>query len=121
MTQINSHVIKISGGAELAEGLEFGKDYKLSLDGSVTSTRDKDNHDGTIDRTYTVKLLNAIVKDEKKSIVVKDKHGQSQLTRGAIYHLHTDTGSTMNEEDFYIYVHKMIRANLREIYEKYKL
>jgi hypothetical protein len=118
---INSHNLQINGKAELEKPLSFQKDYKLQLVGSVTSMRDKDNEDGTIDRTYSLKLINAQIEDERKGIIkVKDKTREAQKTRGAIYHLQADIGDERPEEEFYNHVQQMIRANLPEIYEKYK-
>ena len=119
--KVNSNILRVVGSAELSEGLEFGLDYKIILDCSVNKISEKDNEDSTVDRTYNARLINALVKDEKKSIMVKDKHKQSQLTRGAIYHLQSQVEDQRPEEEFYIYLQKMIRANLPEIYERYKL
>ena len=121
MKEINAQILRITGSAELSEGLEFGLDYKIILDCSVNKISEKDNEDETVDRTYNARLINALVKDEKKSIMVKDKHKESQKTRGAIYHLQAQVEDQRPEEEFYIYLQKMIRANLPEIYERYKL
>jgi len=119
MKTVNSKILKVTGSAELSDELEFGLDYKIILDCSVNKISDKDNEDETVDRTFNARLINALVKDSKKSIMVKDKHKQSQLTRGAIYHLQAEIGDQRSEEDFYVYIQKMIRANIGEIYERY--
>jgi len=120
MKDVNSNILRIVGSAEIPEGLEFGNDYKILLDCSITSIRDKDNEDGTIDRTFAARLLNASINDSKKSIMTKDKHRESQKTRGSIYHLQAEIGDQREEEEFYVYMQKMIRANIGEIYERYK-
>ncbi|MHC1728041.1 MAG: hypothetical protein AB9866_18905 [Syntrophobacteraceae bacterium] len=119
MNKINEHMLKITGAATLEEELTFGKDYKLDLVGSVISIKEKDNDDGTVDRTYSLRLANAIIQDERKSILVKDKTRQSQMLRGAIYHLQQEVGSQEGEEEFYARVMATIRANLSEIYQRY--
>lgn len=52
---VNSHIIRISGKAELEEGLTLGNDYELKVKGQVVKVEEHDNHDGTIDKIYVLK------------------------------------------------------------------
>ena len=55
MQVVNSHIIRISGKAELEEGLTLGNDYELKLTGQVVKVEEHDNQDGTINKVYVLK------------------------------------------------------------------
>lgn len=60
--KINEKYIKISAAAIVVAGdIDLGKEVLVTVKGTVTDSRDKDNQDGTYDRYYTVKGELAVV------------------------------------------------------------
>lgn len=52
---INSHIIRISGKAELEQAMLLGEEYTIQVTGQVVKQEDHDNMDGTVDRVYVFK------------------------------------------------------------------
>jgi len=76
---INSHSIKLTGKAELSEPLEIDKNYKVILQGSIISSADHSNQNGTADRTYILKpVLVELIDEIGVTIKVKDMRKMSQ-------------------------------------------
>ena len=60
--QINEHIIKVSGSANIEQGLVMDQEVTLIVKGSVVAIQDGSNQDGTINRTYKVKAAEVEVK-----------------------------------------------------------
>ena len=55
--KINEHLVKISNGkAPIDKPLEIGTEVIIGAKGTVVKVEDTDNQDGTIDRTFIVKV-----------------------------------------------------------------
>ena len=109
MSDINEQIIKFTGSASMAEGLEVDKDYLISLEGGCYSKEKKSRQDGTYDMHYKVRLMTAeILKENGDSIKMIDKKKWSQKLRFAI------------EQRGYEYEYVMPRliANLEQIFEQ---
>jgi len=101
--QINSHKLKIIGTVELLEPLEEGKDYHVSVVGTVNGVGLDDNEDGTWDKTFKLRIstLELLDAPTQKVIKSKDKTKMSQKLRGAIYFLKQDKYPEMDDDEFY--------------------
>lgn len=102
MSEINSHILRVSGKAELPEAVEIGHNYHLSVSGSVVSVTESDNEDGTVNRTYTfrpvkIDLLNA----QGRTIQLKDARTKSQLFRACAWKAWKDSKSDLSAERYY--------------------
>lgn len=54
---INQYLVRISAGkAPLSTELEMGEEVTIGAKGEVTKIEDSNNQDGTIDRTYVIKI-----------------------------------------------------------------
>lgn len=117
MKTINSYYLKLSGKAELPKELEIGNNYSLALHGTITSTTDHDNHDGTIDRSFKFEPVKCEVLNELGEVIkAKDTRGEGQKTRAWMYK-HWQEGD-YGDMDFDTFYHKMsviVRTNLEEL------
>src|SRR3990167_6686488 len=116
--ETNENILKISGEVSLAEGLENGKDYLISLEGSVVRKTEKPNEDETKDIIFKVKPITAEVLREKgettKSI---DRKRDSQKFRARIDFYRRENFSEVEEEDFYHSFMGKALANFEELCE----
>jgi hypothetical protein len=80
--EINEHIVSISGKASTQDPLELGQDYRITIEGTVTSQTDVDNDNGTKNRINKLKprLIEAIEHKGKK-LTIKDKSSTSQRNR----------------------------------------
>ena len=86
MSDIKSHILKLTGKSELPEPVEIGHNYKVTLEGSVTSVTESDNEDGTNNRLYTFKPVHIeLMNDKGTSLKLKDTRSKSQLLRGRFW------------------------------------
>jgi len=99
---INSHSIKLTGKAELSEPLEIDKNYKVILQGSIISSADHSNQNGTADRTYILKpVLVELIDEIGVTIKVKDMRKMSQKLRGTLRKEWQESGENIDEEKYY--------------------
>lgn len=81
-TKENDFLIKFAGKAQIPEGLEIGKNYKITVEGTVTGCEEKDKNDGTHSLTFKVEPVRVELVDEKgHAIQAKDTRSNSQRTR----------------------------------------
>lgn len=60
--RINAHLLKISKALiYIDSGLKLGQDVSILVNGTVKKTEDEDNDDGTFNRVYIIKGVNAIL------------------------------------------------------------
>jgi hypothetical protein len=80
--EVNEHILSISGKASTQEPLELGQDYRVTIEGTITSQTDVDNDNGTKNRINKLKprLVEEIV-HKGRVIKVKDKSSTSQKNR----------------------------------------
>lgn len=118
MKNINSHIIKITSGAELSGELDDTKTVKITdCDLDIYSITDKNNDDGSYNRIYKARITSAIEYEQSGKVMRgSDKKGWSKKLRGAIYFLGTEEKSE-DSELFYEIVMRKIIVNLPEIWE----
>ena len=118
---INEHILKLTGKCNLPESLELSNNYKVEVEGSITSVTDHDNHDGTADRVYKFEpVLVKIIDDKGKSIKAKDTRSESQKLRAILYRQFEEDAAEMDFDQFYLKVMKQIRLELSDLIDRSK-
>lgn len=112
---INEHILKLTGKATLGSELELAHNYKVLIDGEITSVTDSHNQDGTADRIYKFEpILCEIKKDNGEVIKTKDTRSRSTMLRKVIYAIWMQNNSAMNSEDYYNKVMSLIIGNVED-------
>ena len=62
---VNENLIKVSGKLAIKKGLELGSDVIIGIKGSVVSTQELDNQDGSSDKVFIVKMVEVKVLDKE--------------------------------------------------------
>jgi len=58
ITQINERIVRFTGGASVSKEYTLGEEIQFSsIKAEVVEVKEKNNHDGTKDRTFVFKLL----------------------------------------------------------------
>lgn len=101
--EINEHILKIAGKANLNEPLDLSHSFKLEIDGAVTDTTDTDNQDGSFSRTYKFKpAIIKIIKDNGEVTKTKDARQLSVQMRAVITREWREDGATaLTAEEYY--------------------
>lgn len=100
--EIKNHSLKLTGKADLPNELGIDQNYTVTLTGTIVSSSDHSNQDGTVDRTYVFKPVLVELIDEKgQSIKAKDTRKMSQLLRGILRREWQDCGEDIGEEEYY--------------------
>ena len=98
----NSHILKLTGKAELPKSLEISNNFKITISGSITAITESDNDDGS--RTFYYKFEPVVIEviDEKgERIRTKDTRKKSQLLRSCIWRRWQDSGEDIDQDKFY--------------------
>lgn len=121
MKEINEHIVKLSGKANIPSELEMGNNYKLSIDGEITAITESNNDDGTYDRYYKfVPILCSILKDNGETIKAKDNRRNSQKIRNLLYKFWMEDSGGTSFDDAYDKFSKQVLFELEDIYERSK-
>lgn len=100
--EINSFSIKLTGKAELSEPLEIDSNYKVTVSGSVISSSDISNQDGSCARVFVFKpVLVEVLTEAGKTLKAKDVRKQSQKLRGVLFRKWESSGENIEFENFY--------------------
>lgn len=92
----------MSGKAELPSELSLGKNYKITIGGSITSQTDSDNQDGTLTRYYKFEPILVELIDEKgERIHARDVRSRSQQLRSLIWKNWRDNGENIEFDKYY--------------------
>ncbi len=119
--EINSHILKFQGKAELPQEVSIGHNYHVSAEGSVTSVSETDNEDGTHNRTYTFKPVRIeLLTDKGEMLKLKDPRSNSTLLRSLLYKKWVNAASSDSFEDFYTKVIYGIMRDIDEVVDKYE-
>src|SRR3990172_1191094 len=99
---INENILRLTGKVNLAQPLELGNDYTITVTGAITTATTIDLHDGSYDRIFKLepRLVTAI-DDKGETIKIKDKGSQAQKLRNRLYKIFEETPHG-EFEDFYI-------------------
>lgn len=118
----NENILKITGKVSLLEPLELGHNYKIDIEGSVTSTSDHDNHNGTLDKEFKFEpVLVRVIKETGETIKTKDPRKFTQKLRGLAYRFwEDDTSADPDFEAYYQSIGKQILLELDEIINRAK-
>ncbi len=99
---ISSYSIKLTGKAELSESIEIDKNYKVTLDGTITGSSDHSNQDGSCNRVFVFKpVLVEVIDETGKTLKAKDTRKMSQKLRGILRREWEECGEDVDEEDYY--------------------
>lgn len=102
MKEINSHILKLTGKAELPSAIEPGNNFHISLEGSVPSVSENDNDDGTWNRVYTFKPIKIeVLTPTGETIKAKDTRSNSTLIRQGLWRIWANAASSMNFDEYY--------------------
>jgi hypothetical protein len=95
--------------------------YKVVINGTVTSRTESDNNDGTSTVYYKLEPVNVELIDTLgTSIKSKDTRGKSKLLRSRLYVIWRDIASDEEFEDFYDGVMGQILFDANHIVDKYE-
>ena len=98
----NDHFIKLSGKANIPEGLEIGHNYEVSAQGTITSKTESDKNDGSHVNYYKFEpVLVEILNDKGESIRAKDTRSMSKKLRGLVYGRWSNMAADIEEEKYY--------------------
>jgi hypothetical protein len=112
---LNSHIIKFSGSAELSGPLEIATRYAIGAEVAITDERKVDLENGTFDLEYKARLVRAQVHTKEGRLDTKDKTHESVKTRRIIMAMKNEYRPDMDDEEWYVMVQKGIRAKMPEI------
>lgn len=99
---VDSHVLRLSGKAEMPHGIEMGHNWRVSCEGSIKNIADSDNEDGTVTRVYTFKPVKTeVLTPLGETIKLKDTRSNSQLFRSLLYKKWVNAASDESFDDFY--------------------
>jgi hypothetical protein len=117
---INSHIIKLTGRAELPEALEMGSNYHVSLEGAITQSMTADNEDGSVNMIYTFKPVKVeVLNPLGHRIQAKDTRSKSQLFRARIWKQWTNSGSQKSFDEYYDRLMDSLIVHADEIADMY--
>ena len=118
---INEHYIKFVGKACIPKPLELGNNFKVEIDGEVTTVTDSNNQDGTKDRYYKFQpILVKILKDNGEVIKAKDNRSASTKIRNMHYRIWQSNDDNRHYEDAYQDTMKQVMFEIMDLYEKGK-
>lgn len=116
----DTHLIKISGKAELPKPIDIGHNFRVALSGSVTSVNKSDNENGEFTFTYlfkpiTVEVLTAL----GETIKAKDTRSASQLLRARFWAIWKNGNYPDNFDTWYQKLMIKLLENAKELTEMY--
>lgn len=105
--EINEHVLKISGKANILSGLTIGKNYDITVgDLECRKSEEIPTDNGKVDKIYTLRLSNlsevSIISENEIIKSTQKTRSQSQVLRWKIEQRWQESGSDLEKEDFYI-------------------
>ncbi len=116
-----TYYIKLTGKVNIPNELEIGHNFKVVLDGSVTSATRSDNEDGTFSLSYTFRpIIAEITKDHGEMVKSKDARSRSTQLRSVLYRIWESNEDKRPSDVMYDEVMKWIIKNADEINEKAK-
>ena len=116
--EINSHILKLQGRAELPHEIETGHNYHTSLEGSVSKVELHDNEDSTWNKIYTFRPIKIEVLDPKgKSLKLKDPRKNSAKIRAMLWKQYFNEGISEDFDLLYDAVTMEIMLRMSELME----
>ena len=100
--EINSHILKLKGNAELPNELEVDDNYHISMEGSITGYKFESNDNGTADKIYDFKpVLIELLTPKGKTLKTKDPRKNSVKIRNYLFKIYVAEGYTEPFDDVY--------------------
>lgn len=119
-TTQDTHYIKLSGKANIPEGLEIGFNYEAKIAGTVTTKTESDNNDGSHSIYYKFEPVQVEINKMGKTLKAKDTRGASQIFRAAVWKYWSNKSRTgMESNDYYQRLMTHLIQNVDEICDMY--
>ena len=120
MLNINSHVLRLTGRAELPKEIDIGHNYHISLEGSIPKTELHDNENGTYNKVYTFKPVKVeLLTDKGETLKLRDARSMSQLFRGRMWKQWQDAKTELSFEEWYNILMQRLIQDAQTIAEMY--
>lgn len=120
MKTVSSHILKLTGKAELPSEVEMGHNYGVALSGSITATSLSDNEDGTFTKTYTFKPVKVeMLTPQGERLKLKDTRSKSQLFRARCWTVWKNGDGAEDFDAFYERLMNNLIQMAPEIVEMY--
>lgn len=118
--EISSHILQLTGKAELPYEINMSSKYHISLEGGVNSISEIDNEDGTANKIYKFKSIKVELLDETGKVTkLKDTRKNSEKLRSRIRFMWQDKNIETPPDKYYDKVMAIFIKNLEEIIEHY--
>lgn len=118
--EVDQHIVKILGTAQLEEALKMDHDIHLNATANVYKREEVSNQDGTVNVVYKAKILTVKVLDDLGVLIKSSaKKKQSQALRFAIESYRQDKFPERDEEEFYTFVMGKIIDNLEVVVDTF--
>ena len=107
---IDDHFLKLTGKANIPEGLEINNNFKVLISGSITEKKERDRDDGGRIFTYLFEpVLVECIDSLGKTLKAKDVRRVSQRLRGRAFQYWKENDITEDFELWYSHIgEKMI-------------
>lgn len=116
----DTHLLKISGKAELPKPVDIGHNYRVSVEGSVVSVNKSDNENGEFTYTYTFKPVNMeLLTDKGEMLKLKDTRTSSQLLRAKLWSVWKNGKNPENFDTWYQRLMMNLLQHADELVEMY--
>jgi len=116
--KIKDYVLKISGKVSLLEPIEIDNNYKVEIEGSIISEKDKSEEDGTFLRYYEFKpILVRLLDNIGKTIKAKDVRSLSQKFRAIEKFDWEQSGESYEFEVVYEALYNYLISHHRELFD----
>ncbi len=116
--EINEKIIRITGSACIDKELEFAHDYKLAIECQCYSIEDKDQHNGTLNRTYKLRLLGETYINDAGKCLIKGKSKAENSPSQRLYksfHVLWNCKHTGTDEDFQKYYEEKMNEIIKKV------
>lgn len=111
----DTHLLKISGKAELPKPIEIGHNYRVAMEGSVISQTKSDNENGEFTFTYLFKPVKIeLLTSMGEMLKLKDPRKYSQLFRARVW---TKWKAQDTGKDFDAYYEKLMMNLIQRVDE----
>ena len=102
MPEINDYVLRLTGKVSLLEEISISHNYRIVIEGSITSDELKDNQDGTFNRVYRFEPVRVgVINAEGKTLKAKDARSHSRLFRSSLWNDWKTLPNDLSDTEFY--------------------
>ncbi len=116
----DTHLLRISGKAELPQAIEIGHNFHCAIEGSVVSQTKSDNENGEFTYTYLFKPIKIdLLTPKGESLKLKDTRTSSQLFRARIWAIWKNGSYALDFDTFYNNLMVTLLQHSEDIVEMY--